>query len=146
MLLHVHRRHSRDCLIYNAASLQNVEEFFCSPNIGWPSGVEKGTFHFTSAVSPLRRPEAYEFLPVISLTCSVPGSFCLMLNSRVFNLGEFLPPDIPLDLCHMQFKVPPSLVFSLQAGSFGQNWGEISPNTQKCAFSQASCFRWYELS
>lgn len=43
-----------------------------------------------------------------------------MLSGRVFNLGEFLPPDIPLDLGHMQFEVPPSLVFSLQAGSPGQ--------------------------
>lgn len=49
-----------------------------------------------------------------------------MLNGRVFNLGEFLPPDIPLDLGHVQFEVPPSLVFSLQAGSLGQLGGNFS--------------------
>ena len=91
---------------------------------GWLDGAEERSFHFISSASRLRRPEADQFLPVISLM-AVPGCFCLILNARVFSLGEFLPPDIPFVLCRMQFEVPLLVFFSLQAGSLGWIRGKI---------------------
>lgn len=71
-----------------------------------------------------------------------------MLNGRVFNLGEFLPPDIPLDLCHMQFEVPPSLVFRLQAGSLRQIRGKFrrirksAPARRLVVLDGTNCYSW----
>ena len=71
-----------------------------------------------------------------------------MLNGRVFDRGEFLPPDIPLDLGHMQFEVPPSLVFSLQAGSLGQIRGKFlrirksAPTRKLVVLDGTNCHSW----
>ena len=71
-----------------------------------------------------------------------------MLNGRVFNLGEFLLPDIPLNLGHVQFEVPPSLVFSLQAGSLGQIRGKFlqirksAPTRKLVVLDGTNCHSW----